>query len=42
LEISENAPTLCRLDLVRLNQGMRQELREHIEEEGKTLYEANV
>ncbi len=39
LNLEENAPTLCKLDLVRLGSPMRKELRNHILSEGKTIYE---
>lgn len=37
--IRETAPTLCQLDILKLNDGVREELRRHILDEGVTIYE---
>ena len=39
LGLSEAAPTLCSIDLVRLEQAMREELLRHILSEGVVVYE---
>ena len=39
LRLKENAPTLCGLDLVLLNETTSSELRQRIQTEGVTLYE---
>jgi len=39
LHLRDSAPTLCDLDLLRLDDALRSELREHILKEGITIYE---
>lgn len=38
-DLRESAPTLCHVDIVRLESQIRNELRHHIEREGIVIYE---
>lgn len=39
VNVREQAPTLCHLDIIRVDQAIREELRRHIFEEGISIYE---